>query len=123
MMLVFGGIRMLPTSRRGRRGGQASSRASVAGRGVAPDAAILAYTWVRPVIEYASVIWGDASRSTLKEVESVQRKFLCRALGVRKCAPAIAVEAETGVAPLTLRRDTATLRYHARGCSTRVIIT
>ncbi len=58
---------------------------------------------------------GDVSDNLFDEqLAMIQRKFLARALGVRNRAPADWVQAEAVVAPLTLRRDTATLAYHAR---------
>ncbi len=83
--------------------------------GVSPDTAIYVYkVWVRPMIEYAWAIWGDISATPFSELASVQHRFLCRALGVRYPTSAAAVRAETGIPPLELRRDTATLTFHDR---------
>ena len=84
--------------------------------GVLPDTAVHVYkVWVRPMIEYASAVWGDISPATFERtIAPIQRMFLARSLGVRYCAPGGGVQAEVGVPPLDLRRDTATMMYRAR---------
>jgi hypothetical protein len=61
-------------------------------------------TLVRPVLEYASEVWGDASPTNLKKLDSVQHQALTKCLGVNRLAHKKDVNFEACVLPLELRR-------------------
>ncbi|MCU7859181.1 MAG: endonuclease/exonuclease/phosphatase family protein, partial [Candidatus Thiodiazotropha sp. (ex Lucinoma kastoroae)] len=62
-------------------------------------------SFVRPVLEYASEIWGDASKTNLAKLNSIQHKALTSCLGVNRLAHKKDVNYEACVLPLQLRRD------------------
>ena len=70
---------------------------------------------VRPALEYACVIWNDAS-AHLKTalIDSIQHRVLARAMGVRRATGREALEVETGVEPLELRRKMLTARTYQK---------
>jgi hypothetical protein len=59
---------------------------------------------IRPMLEYASVVWGDAANNLKNKIDSMQHKFLSASLGVNRLARTIDVNQECGVWPLELRR-------------------
>ena len=62
---------------------------------------------VRPVLEYACVIWNDASEHLKTSlIDNIQHRVLARAMGVRKATSREAFEIEAGVEPLGLRSMT-----------------
>jgi hypothetical protein len=60
-------------------------------------------TLVRPVLEYGSEIWGDASPTNLKKLDSIQHRALTRCLGVNRLAHKKDVNFEACVLLLHLR--------------------
>ena len=70
---------------------------------------------VRPVLEYACVVWNDASEHLKTSlIDSIQHRVLARAMGVRRATSREALEVETGVEPLELRRRMITARTYQR---------
>ena len=70
---------------------------------------------VRPLLEYVCCVWNDAA-PTLKSrlIDSIQHRVLARAMGVRRSTSSEALEVETGVEPLSLRRCFLTARVYLR---------
>ena len=70
---------------------------------------------VRPALEYACPIWNDASAQLKTSlIDNVQHQVLARAMGVRKSTSREALEVETGIEPLELRRKMLTARTYER---------
>ena len=70
---------------------------------------------VRPSLEYACVIWNDASEHLKTSlIDSIQHRVLARAMGVRRATSREALEVESGVEPLELRRRMLTARTYNR---------
>ena len=69
-------------------------------------------TQIRPILEYGCEIWYPGSQ--IKLLESVQMKFLRRALGIKEQTSNLAVYGETGRFPLQLRQMELQLRYWCR---------
>ena len=61
-------------------------------------------TLVRPVFEYASEVWGDASETNLKRLDSIQHRALTACLGVNRMSKRTFTLLECGVLPLKYRR-------------------
>ena len=81
-------------------------------RGCHQTVAIRMYTTIlRPVIEYGSIIWGDASGTTLNKLDSIQHQALTRALAVNSKSHRSDVCVESNTAPLEVRRQIELLRY------------
>lgn len=66
---------------------------------------------IRPLLEYASEVWGDASRTRTKSLDTVQHRALTAALGVNRRSHQRDVCVEAGVPPLTVRRQVQLLRF------------
>jgi hypothetical protein len=71
-------------------------------------------TLVRPILEYASEIWGDASPTNLKKLDSVQHQALTKCLGVNRLAHKKDVNFEASVLPLELRRHSRIINTNNR---------
>merc|ERR1711991_1229935 len=69
-------------------------------------------TMIRPLCEYTSEIWNDASTSNKRKLDSIQNKYLTKALGVNKLAHRTEVSLETKVLPLELRRVEKTFKKY-----------
>ena len=69
---------------------------------------------LRPALEYASSVWGDASTTQLSRVESLQHRTLCKALGVNRLSHRADVAVEAGVPPTAVRRKVEILRIWAQ---------
>ena len=69
-------------------------------------------TMIRPLCEYASEIWNDASTSNKRKLDSIQHKYLTKALGVNRLAHRTDVSLETKVLPLELRRVEKTFKKY-----------
>ena len=84
--------------------------------GARHDRIILLYKiCVRPVVEYACVIWNDASEYLKTAlIDNIQHRVLARAMGVRRATSREALEVETGVEPLEMRRKMLTARTYAK---------
>ena len=81
-------------------------------RGCHQNVALLMYTTIaRYALEYASVVWGDAAATTLRKVDSLQHRALCRALGANRLSHRSDVCVEAGVVPLEVRRKVELLRF------------
>ena len=63
-----------------------------------------------PKIEFASAIWGDASKTNLKKVAYLQHRGLCRSLGINRLSHSADVCIEARVPPIQVRHQAAVLR-------------
>ena len=81
-------------------------------RGCPQEVAIRMYTSIlRPMLEYGSIVWGDASYTSLKLLDSIQHQALCRALAVNVKSHRSDVCVESHTPPLEVRRQIELLRY------------
>ena len=81
-------------------------------RGVSQRLLILLYeSCVRPILEYASEVWGDVSRTNVQRLTTVQHHALKASLGVNRRSHTADVCVEAQVPPLELRRKTQVLRF------------
>lgn len=58
---------------------------------------------MRPVIEYGSVVFRSASKTSIKKLEAIQNQALRICCGAIRTSPACAVQVEMGELPLNLR--------------------
>ena len=65
---------------------------------------------IRPILDYGCAIYGDASKTTLGKLDSIQHKILCKALGVIRLSSKTFVNVETNTMPLQIRRTAFTLK-------------
>ncbi len=68
-------------------------------------------TLIRPSLDYGSIIYGFASESTLKKIETIQNQALRTCCGAFKASPIAAMQVEVGEAPLFLRRYKTRMNY------------
>ncbi len=68
-------------------------------------------TLIRPSLDYGSIIYGFASESTLKKIETIQNQALRTCCGEFKASPIAAMQVEVGEAPLFLRRYKTRMNY------------
>lgn len=61
--------------------------------------------YIRAKIDYGSTIYGSAAPSNLKKLERVQNTCLRLILGGRNTSPALSLQAEACVPPLSIHRD------------------
>ena len=66
---------------------------------------------IRYKVDYGSIVYGSASDSTLKGLDTVQNACVRRCLGALKCIRIERLEVESGVPPLRLRRSQLALIY------------
>ena len=66
---------------------------------------------LRPALEFASVVWADASITQRRKVQSLQHQGLVRCLGVNRISHTADVCVEAGVPPLGVRQKVDLLRY------------
>lgn len=66
---------------------------------------------IRPLLEYASEVWGDLSKTRAQALESIQHQALTKMLGVNKYSHKEHVCFETATPPLSVRRDVQILRF------------
>ena len=59
---------------------------------------------IRPVLEYGSVIWGEAAKSSREKLETIQHRSLCKSMGIMRFARKSEVNQESQTWPLELRR-------------------
>ena len=59
---------------------------------------------VRPIYEYGSEIWDDASHYLTKKLDIIEHKCLTAALGVTRIAKITETNLEAQVMPLNFRR-------------------
>ena len=71
---------------------------------------------VRPGIEYGSEIWGDASSSNMRMIQSIEHRNLTAAMGVNRLSRRICVDPEAGVLPIRLRLKRKLIKTHQRIC-------
>ena len=72
--------------------------------GVSQEYLITMYkTLIRPVLEYASEIWGDATKSTKIKLDSIQHKSITYALGVNRLSHRRDMNYEARILPLEYR--------------------
>ena len=81
-------------------------------RGVSQRLLILLYeSCVRPILEYASEVWGDVSKTNAQRLTTVQHHALKASLGVNRRSHTADVCVEAQVPPLDLRRKVQVLRF------------
>jgi len=81
-------------------------------RGVSQRLLILLYeSCIRPILEYASEVWGDVSRTNAQKLTSVQHHALKSSLGVNRRSHTVDVCIEAQVPPLEPRRKIQVLRF------------
>ena len=66
---------------------------------------ILYKTLIRSMLDYGSVIYHSASKTTMQKLDVIQSQSLRLCCGALKCTPVGALEVECGVSPLELRRN------------------
>ena len=69
---------------------------------------------IRPVLEYASEVWGDCSKTTSALLTSIEHKCLARSLGINKLSHRHETSIEAAVTPLVVRRKVQLLRFWKR---------
>ena len=81
-------------------------------RGVSQRLLILLYeSCVRPILEYASEVWGDVSKTNAQRLTTVQHHALKASLGVNRRSHTADVCVEAQVPPLDVRRKVQVLRF------------
>ena len=81
-------------------------------RGVSQRLLILLYeSCVRPILEYASEVWGDVSKTNAQRLTTVQHHALKASLGVNRRSHTGDVCVEAQVPPLEPRRKIQALRF------------
>ena len=74
-------------------------------RGISQRNLIMIYKqMIRPTMEYASIVWGEAAKSSKQMLDTIQHRSLCKALGVMRIARKSEVNQEGKTWPLELRR-------------------
>ncbi len=68
---------------------------------------------MRPVIEYGSIMYRSASKTSLKKLEVIQNQALRICCGAIRTSPACAVQVEMGELPLNLRFKQLMMNYWA----------
>ena len=61
-------------------------------------------SYIRSKIDYGSNIYGSASKTNLRILDSIQNSCLRLILGCRKSTPILSLEAESYLPPLTIHR-------------------
>lgn len=72
---------------------------------------IIYCTLIRPSLDYGSIIYGFASETTLKKIETMQNQALRICCGAFKTSPIAAMQVEVGEAPLYHRRFKIRMNY------------
>ena len=81
-------------------------------RGVSQRLLILLYeSSIRPILEYASEVWGDVSKTNAQKLTTVQHHALKASLGVNRRSHTADVCIEAQVPPLEPRRKLQVLRF------------
>lgn len=81
-------------------------------RGVSQKVLLLLYeSCLRPVLEYASEVWGDAAKTHLQKLTSVQHHALKACIAVNRRSHTEDTCVETQVPPLEIRRKIQLLRF------------
>ena len=81
-------------------------------RGVSQKLLILLYeSCIRPILEYASEVWGDVSKTNAQKLTTVQHHALKASLGVNRRSHTMDVCVESQVPPLGPRRKIQVLRF------------
>lgn len=65
-------------------------------------------------IDYGSIVYSSARKSTLKPLDSIQREALSIALGAYRTSPYLSLCSETSVPPLNYRRDYLLTSYYSK---------
>ncbi len=68
---------------------------------------------MRPVIEYGSIMYRSASKTSLRKLEVIQNQALRICCGAIRTSPACAVQVEMGELPLNLRFKQLMMNYWA----------
>jgi len=83
--------------------------------GVDFSSAITLYRgFVRPTLEFASVLWQLVPHGTMRMLDCVQRQALLGACGVPRTVPGDALEIYCNIQPLSVRRDELAIRWYDR---------
>jgi hypothetical protein len=69
---------------------------------------------IRPVLEYATEIWGDASVTNKVKLDSIQHRSITSALGVNRLAHRRDTNYEARILPLEFRRKEKIFKYWKR---------
>ena len=69
---------------------------------------------IRPKIDYGSFLYGQAAKTHLNKVDSIQKSALKIALGALKCTAGYKIEAESDIMPLKHRREELLINYGYR---------
>lgn len=80
--------------------------------GAHPNTLLVFYqSYIRSIIDYGSILYGSASNSILKRVDTVQNKALRICIGAMKSTPLIPLHVETQEPPLQYRRQFLSEKY------------
>ena len=83
--------------------------------GVSQEYLITMYkSLIRPIIEYASEIWGDASTTNKVKLDSIQHRSITSALGVNRLAHRRDTNYEARILPLEHRRQLKLFKFWKR---------
>jgi hypothetical protein len=69
---------------------------------------------IRPILEYASEIWGDASATNKVKLDSIQHRSITSALGVNRLAHRRDTNYEARILPLDSRRNEKLFKFWKR---------
>ena len=69
---------------------------------------------VLPIIEYGAVVYAGGTEKALHSLETAQNSFIRIALGVMKTSPVSALQVESNIPPLSIRRRELSLRYFSK---------
>lgn len=75
---------------------------------------IMYTTLIRPIIDYASVVYGSARPTKLKKLDTIQNAALRLATGAFRTSATAALEADTSIMPLNLRREMQNMSYFCK---------
>lgn len=71
-------------------------------------------SYIRSKMEYASIIWQNCSKDKLKQLNSIQHRFACWALGITFRTAVADVMKDTGLRSLEERRDIHSIKFIKR---------
>ena len=78
------------------------------------DALTLYKTLLRPILEHASEIYGDTSKTNKNKLDAIEHKAICTALGVNILAKRSESNREARVMPLEIRRKRKIIALYKR---------
>lgn len=89
----------------------------VSGKSFGADRTILLRMYkalIRPILDYASIILDGPENKLVESLECIQNTGLRIATGALRTSPVRALQVETNVCPLSIRRTDLTLRYYLK---------